>query len=509
MGRANCNVADFLLEGKPAEGIVLHLLNGEKTYGQLQAATSAFSCYFCAIGCQPGDRVLLVAENSFFWVSAYLGILRARLVCVPLPTSISSEDIEHVVLLTEPSAAVVQNGFAKSHAHRLRGLHWITDREIEHVPDSLTQIDFAIILSQQWSETTSHSEVASADLAALMFTSGSTRKPRGVMVSHGNIIANTISIIQCLQLTQADRTMTVLPFHYCFGTSLLWTHLRVGASLVLDSRFMYPEVILQRMLEVKCTGFAGVPSHYQILLRHSTMSKKSFPCLRYIQQAGGPLSPVFIRELRVALPTTKIFIMYGQTEATARLSYLPPEYLNRKLGSIGRGIPGVELRVLNKCGNPVLPGQVGEIVAKGDNITLGYWRAPLETADTFRDGAVYTGDLATVDEDGFIYIVDRAQDFLKCGGKRISCRDIEDRILECAQVLEAAVVGVPDEVLGEAVKVFAVPLTPDCTGLQEILHNFCKKNMPSHLIPTSIVVVQALPKNSAGKILKHKLKTAA
>ena len=178
------------------------------------------------------------------------------------------------------------------------------------------------------------------------------------MVSHGNILANTESIINCLDLTGNDRIMTVLPFHYCFGTSLLHTHLRVGGSLVVDSRFLYPEVILQRMVDAGCTGFAGVPSHFQILLRNSSLRKKTFPCLRYVQQAGGALASAFIRDLREALPETKIFIMYGQTEATAR-SYLPPEYLEDKIGSIGRGIPGVKLTVVDAAGQEVRPGETG------------------------------------------------------------------------------------------------------------------------------------------------------
>lgn len=158
------------------------------------------------------------------------------------------------------------------------------------------------------------------------------------------------------------------------------------------------------MQDTECTGFAGVPSHFQILLRRSSLRKNNFPYLRYVQQAGGHLAPQFIRELRGALPHTQIFVMYGQTEATARLSYVPPELLEKKIGSIGRGIPGVRLRVLNEWGDEVRPGEVGEIVAEGSNITQGYWRAPEESAISFRGGKLYTGDLATMDNDGYIYI---------------------------------------------------------------------------------------------------------
>ena len=209
-------------------------------------------------------------------------------------------------------------------------------------------------------------DVVPDDLAAAMFTSGSTGRPRGVMVASRNIVANTESIMEYLALTSADRMMVVLPFHYCFGTSLLHTHLRAGGSLVLEARFMYPEQALKRMLETACTGFAGVPSHYQILLRRSRMSKMQFPHLRHVRQAGGHLAPIFLQELRDALPATQIFVMYGQTEATARLSYLPPPFLQAKLGSVGKGIPGVKLTVVDESGQAVMPGQIGEIVAEGD-----------------------------------------------------------------------------------------------------------------------------------------------
>jgi acyl-coenzyme A synthetase/AMP-(fatty) acid ligase len=198
--------------------------------------------------------------------------------------------------------------------------------------------------------------------------------------------------------------------------------------------------------------------------------------------------------------------MYGQTEATARLSYLAPEFLETKLGSIGKAIPGVRLQVLNESGEEVRLGEVGEIVANGENVTLGYWRAPQESASSFRNGKLYTGDMATVDEDGFIYVVDRAKDFVKCGGKRVSCRQIEDQLLECDELLEAAVIGIPDEVLGEAVKAFVVPRMSNGNGLRESLHEFCRKHMPPNLVPKEIVLLAALPKNSAGKVLKQNLK---
>jgi long-chain acyl-CoA synthetase len=327
------------------------------------------------------------------------------------------------------------------------------------------------------------------------------------MITHSNIVANTESIISYLSLNAQDRMMAVLPFHYCYGASLLHTHLRVGGQVVVENRFMYPEIVLQRMIESKCTGFAGVPSHFQILLRNSSFKRRRFPDLKHVQQAGGHLAPALIRELKEALPDTEIYIMYGQTEATARLSYLPPAALGTKLGSIGKGVPGVKLRVLDGQGQDVQPGEVGEIVAEGPNVALGYWQEPNESATVFRNGSLYTGDLARVDEDGFIYIVDRAKDFVKCRGEKISCKEIEEVLLEFGELLEAAVVGIPDDVLGEAVKAFVVPRDRNIEGLVERMTSFCRGRLALHQVPKQIVALRSLPKNSAGKVMKKALRT--
>jgi acyl-CoA synthetase (AMP-forming)/AMP-acid ligase II len=198
--------------------------------------------------------------------------------------------------------------------------------------------------------------------------------------------------------------------------------------------------------------------------------------------------------------------MYGQTEATARLAYLPPEFMESKLGSIGVPIPGVTLSVLDESGKTVEPGQVGQIVAEGDNIALGYWNDPAETCSVFIDGKLYTGDLATVDQDGFIYIVDRAKDFLKCGGQRVSCQYLEDVLLECGMLVEAAVIGIPDAILGEAACAFVVPRERKANSISEQVHAFCRSRLQPTLLPKEVVVLDALPKNSSGKVLKQELR---
>jgi acyl-CoA synthetase (AMP-forming)/AMP-acid ligase II len=286
----------------------------------------------------------------------------------------------------------------------------------------------------------------------VLFTSGSTGDPKGVMLSHGNLRHNTESIVEYLGIGPSERALVVLPFFYCFGTSVLHTHFRAGASVALNNEFMFPETVGEYINKYGCTSFSGVPGTYQILLRKSGFASGKYPTLRYVAQAGGKLSPVFIKELIAALPGVRIVIMYGQTEATSRLSYLPPELLERKMGSIGKGIPGTELRVENERGDCVKPGEIGQIVARGGNVMKGYLGDPDATGAVLRDGALHTGDLATVDGDGFIYVAGREKQIIKHAGYRISPKEIEDVILGMGEVLEAVVFGVEDELLGEAPK---------------------------------------------------------
>ena len=464
------------------------------------------AAYLLRIGSRKGDRIILMADNSLFWVACYLGTMQAGLVSVPVAPAIAVGDLAYLLEITGANIVCIQASALKTYGAVLAHLHVLTDRDLPPPLSTSSQRSLPS-LSADTTPADDYAAVGETDLAALVFTSGSTGKPRGVMVTHANIVANTDSIVSYLSLTDDDRIMAVLPFHYCYGASLLHTHLLVGGEMVLENRFMYPEVVLQRLIETRCTGFAGVPSHFQILLRNSTLRNKRFPDLRYVQQAGGYLAPSFILELKAALPDTRVFVMYGQTEATARLSFLPPDDLGRKLGSIGRGMPGVRLRVLNEAGTAVQPGEVGEIVAEGANITRGYWQAPGETQEVFRNGSLYTGDLARVDEDGFIFIVDRAKDFLKCRGEKVSCRTIEEVLLEFDELVEAAVIGIPDDVLGEAVKAFVVPRKRDAEGVADSLAVFCKTRLPPHHLPKEIVVLPSLPKSAAGKVMKSALRS--
>ena len=255
----------------------------------------------------------------------------------------------------------------------------------------------------------------------------------------------------------------------------------------------------------ECTVLAGVPSSFQLMLRVSTFARRALPSLRLIQQAGGKLPPVLIEELLAARPAAKLFIMYGQTEATARLSYLPPDKLREKPGSIGKGIPGVELRVLDENGEPVRPGKQGEIYATGANISPGYYDDPEGSSAKFTPYGLRTGDLAVVDDDGDIFIVDRRDDFIKSWGHRVSSQGVEAAALEMEQLVSAAVIGVPDDEAGEAVTLF-VTAKPGAVVTPDQVLTFCRQRMPKYMVPRSALVLDSLPLTDSGKIAKPRLR---
>jgi len=434
------------------------------------------------------QNIILISQNSVFFLIAYLGIMKSGNVCVPLNPVIEQENLDFILNTTKSKYV-----FAPK---RIRAKYSIPNVRVFEEADLDSIVNVPFKEEEYLPGNFDHNR-----LAQILFTSGSTGLPKGVMLSHKNLISNTESIIEYLQLTSDDIIEIVLPFYYCYGLSLLHTHLKVGGSVVLNNNFIFLGSVLNDLGKYKCTGFAGVPSHFQILLRKSkSFTKREFPELRYFTQAGGRLHNVFIKELVEAFPKKKFFIMYGQTEATARLSYLPPELVLEKLGSIGKGIPNVTLEVFNKNDQPVKAGEVGEIVAKGNNIMLGYFNDPESNKLTLKNGWLYTGDMAKKDEDGFLYLVARKKEIIKVGGKRISPKEIEEVIVSIPEVVDCTIEGVYDEVLAEAIKATIV-LTDnmDQEKGREIILLTCRSKLAMYKVPRILEFKKRLAVNQSGK----------
>lgn len=483
------NCVDYLLQehqGHTGDFILGRgtALSYQKLYDGVQRLSSWFENNI-----EKGHKVILLMPNSNYSVISYLAIMKSGNVVVPLNPAIEEDAFIDIVERCDSAYLITSEQVKK----RL-------NPEVDHI---ITENEINSIINRNeiiaWQSGTTEPDA----LAQIIFTSGSTAKPKGVMISHRNIIANTSSIIEYLQLTQHDIIEIVLPFFYCYGLSLLHTHLKVGGSVVLNNTFILLNSVINDFNKYKCTGFAGVPSHFQILLRKSDSFKTTtFPYLRYVTQAGGKLHTTFIKEFCNSQPDIQFVVMYGQTEATARLSYLPVERLNDKLGSIGKGIPNVELKVVNSEGEKVEVGEIGEIIAKGDNVMLGYYNEAVETANTIKDNWLYTGDLARVDEDGFIYHAARRKEIIKVGGRRVSPKEIEEVIVGIEGVVDCSIEAFDDEVLGEAIKAVLVVNKTNRNISEAFVKQICADKLANYKIPQVVEFIDNLKVNSTGKKVK-------
>lgn len=483
--------------------------NLRASYGEILESSMRLAAVLQEYGLRRGDRVIIALDNSIEYLIAYFGVLHAGCVSVPINSLTSPVRFSRIIADCSPGGLITKTTFfrkvEKTPEINLFKCTIIKGDINTGVPVNNPVVSFDECIKHEGGAVYSVIRTAQ-DLASIIYTSGTTGEPKGVMLSHRNLVSNTRSILSYLPISDKDKAMVVLPFYYSYGNSLLLTHIMQGGTVVIDNSFIYPNMILERMLKEEVTGFAGVPSTFAILNYRSNFRNIELPSLRYITQAGGPMPHNMVAEFLKIIPHVKFYIMYGQTEASARLSYLPPEDIYKKAGSIGKAIPGVNLQVLNENGVVIKPGEVGEIVAAGENIMMGYWGKPGETAEVVHDGKLYTGDMATVDEEGYIYIVSRKKDIIKSGAYRITPREIEEIILSHPKVYEAAVVGKEDPILGEAICAFVV-LKDGTTCTDNEIMRLCHENLPLYKIPRHIYFMQALPKTESGKIKKEELKT--
>jgi len=484
------NLASLVLDfpAPSADRCALSHLEDAITYAELRAYVLAMAARLRSIGIQNGDRVALLVENSPEYVISLFAVLALGATAIPLNPETSSGAVRVVLDDCAARGCIVRER---------------TRTRID--PDSFLPV-VALLANSFAANRLSLSSKAATEppappkpdsLALLLYTSGTTGRPKGVMLTHANLLANTASIVEYLGLRAGDSTVNVLPFFHSFGNSVLLTHLAVGGSIYIENRFTYPSKVVETLQKVRPTGFAGVPATFYILLHRTPFLQREWSFLRYISQAGGGMRVETIQRLRQAMPATRIYIMYGQTEASARLSYLAPELLEDHAGSIGKAIPGVEIRVVDASGNETAPGQVGELIARGANVMAGYWNDPAATAEAIRDGWLYTGDMARRDADGFLYIVSRKSDFIKSASYRISPVEIEEVIASLGGIEDVAAIGVPDSLLGEAIA--ACVVCPHERFDAEAIRSQCLAQLPMFKVPRYILRVAEIPRTPSGK----------
>lgn len=479
------------------------------TYGQIEKETSRISLFLQNLGLEKGSRIAVLLDNSFHYVISYFAVLKSGFVVVGLNTDTNSDSLSYLLNDSDSSVIITQKKYWRllySAIPECPTLSTVLLMDGETEEDVVaSNVEVAVFKSLTGGEECLSVRTIDIDLAEIVYTSGSTGKPKGVMLSHLNLVSNMKSICSYLHLNVNDRIMVVLPFFYIYGKSLLLTHFMIGASVVIDNRFVFPNKVLETMRTTGVTGFAGVPSTFMILLNRSTIRSTPVRSLRYITQAGGSMAPSVQKDVMNVFSPAELFIMYGATEAAPRLSYLDPAMLESKLGSIGVPVDNVDLLICDSDGKELPIGEVGEIAARGSNIMSGYWKDPVETAKVLRHGLYFTGDLGKKDEEGYFFVVGRTKEMIKVKGFRVGTKEIEEAILELEKVHETAVIGIPDPILGEAILALVIPKEKGWDG-KDLIRSHLQKTLSSIKQPKYIEFRDSFLKNESGKILKNKLK---
>lgn len=483
------------------------------TYAQINLQANQIASWLQKHGLNEGDRIAMILNNGLEYVLSYYGALKAGGVVCSLNTDLKPGGLRPLLQRLAPKVIISSSNF-----ERLLAATEINDLGVEHVilHSTIGHLKPKLLSVATWDDLVKESSDSSLHFctnpalndsapAAIVFTSGSTGQPKGVLLTHKNIIANTRSICESLDLSNTDRQLVVLPFSYVMGKSLLNTHFAVGGSVVIHTKFAFTASVLQTMVTENITGFSGVPSTYAYLLHRSPLAnyKDRLPALRYCSQAGGHMASFLTEKLLEILPRhTQLYVMYGATEASARLSCYPVGLHKDKIGSIGKPIPGVTLAIVDNEGRILGPGAAGEVVAAGDNIMHGYWNAPEETCNVLKNGWYHTGDSGHRDKDGFYFVVGRKDSLMKVGGHRINPQEIEDVMMQSDLIVESIVIGKEDPLLGNSLLAMAVPKSEECTERQ--LLDYCASQLPRFKLPSKTLFVRALPKRNGGKIDRMK-----
>jgi amino acid adenylation domain-containing protein len=462
------------------------------TYAQLDTAVEALARELAARGVERGDRVAVVAPNGVPAAVAIYAVLRAGAAFVPLNPTVKEDKLGYVLADCGAVAVVCDPRLeplvqaAREHAPQVREV-------VSALPDPAAP-----------PAGPAPAPPLSVDLAAIIYTSGSTGRPKGVTLTHANMHFAAGSIVEYLEMSGEDRVLCVVPLSFDYGLFQLLMSVRVGATLVLERGFTFPGKVVELLEAERITGLPGVPTIFQVLTGLNGLAERELPHLRYMSNTAAALSATTIEAIRATFPRARLYSMYGLTECK-RVSYLPPEQLDLRPTSVGVPIPGTEAWVAREDGGEAAPGEVGELMVRGAHVMQGYWNAPEATAERLRPGrwpwerVLATGDLFRRDEEGFLYFVGRSDDIIKSRGEKVAPREVEEVLLSAPGVQMAAVVGVPDERLGEVVCAFVAPTDGNVID-PTALRRHCAQQLEDYMVPARIEVRDALPRTPNGKV---------
>ncbi len=480
------------------------------TYGALNSRINRLANALLNLGMVKGERIAFMGNNSHQFVEFYFAVAKAGLVSVPVNARFSAEEASYIITNSEATTLIYSDDVetvAKKIRESMPGIRqYISTGKLE------TGVLSYEGLLEGASDEEPQIQINPDDMVMIMYTSGATGFPKGVVATQWNIMANTNTMCLELDLVPEDITALAMPIYHNGG---LWPTMSItyrGGTLILLPRFDL-DSMLEIIQERKVTFLNLVPTMLLRLVSHPKLSSYNLESLRTVMYAGAPIPLEQLKNAMRILGPHRFYNSLGSTESNGNLiSMRTTEHALEgpkasKLGSVGKDAMGVQIAIVDDQGNEVPSGIVGEIIGKGDNISPGYWKLPKESADTFKNGWLYTGDMGYRDQDGYIFIVDRKKDIIISGGENVASREVEEVLYQHPAVYEATVVGVPDKEWGEAVKA-VVALKPEFEGKvdEAELIEFCRPRLAGYKRPRSIDFVAELPKNAAGKIDKGSLK---
>ncbi|KPV44265.1 class I adenylate-forming enzyme family protein [Alicyclobacillus ferrooxydans] len=484
---------------------------GDKTYTNVDTRNLAnqMAATLAGLGVHPGDRVMVCMPNLPEVVIGYQAVIRAKAIIVPVmyllhqqEIAFIMEDSETKVVLT--SEAMLDKVTAAAAAATRPPRVIVVDGPSRDGAQGLYDLMGQAKSEQDPGDGDRDDAPKDDDIAVILYTSGTTGKPKGVCLTHKNLYSNADSSARNGE-RERGTTIGVLPLAHVYGLTVANICYLTGSSIVVFSKFDTVSVF-EAIERYKVRGFSGVPAMVHAMVMDPRSEHYDLSSLEFVGSGSAPL-PLALSQAFKNKFGAEVYEGYGLSEAapvvTAHRRDIP-----HKQGSVGVPIPGVEIRIVDDSGNELPPGEVGELIVKGDNVTPGYYKNEAASRAALRDGWLYTGDLGKIDEDGYLFIVDRKKDLIIRGGFNIYPRDLEELLLRHAAVSEAAVIGVPSERMGEEVVAYVVP-KPGTEPTEDELLVYCQEHLAKYKTPRRVLVVEGLPRNGVGKILKTKLKELA
>ena len=478
------------------------------TYGELDGLAARLATSLQRLGVKRGDRVAIFADNGVEVVASVFGALKAGAVFMPVNPLTKSDKLAYLLNDSRAACLVTTQALRSFWEPAIALVHSVNACIVAGLPAEdgggvLMSYDAAIAGASRILMPTS---TIDQDLASIIYTSGSTGEPKGVMLTHLNMVSAARSVNGYLEMTGDDIIMCALPLAFDYGLYQILMGFMVGATIVLERSFSFPVKVLETMANEGVTVFPGVPTMFSMIMALNNLSQFDLRRLRMITNTAAALSERHIQELRALFPQAILFSMYGLTECK-RVTYLPPDQLDNRPTSVGRGMPNEEVWLVDEQGKRLPNGSTGELVIRGSNVMRGYWEKPEHTARRLKPGpdpremVLYSGDVFRTDEDGYLYFVARKDDIIKSRGEKVSPKEVENVLYGLDGVQDAAVVGVPDEILGQAIKAFVV-LRAGCKYSEKDVLRHCQGRLENFMVPKHVAIVPELPKTDTGKIKK-------